>query len=575
MNAPAGPADGQPTDQTRLDRAKTAISAAVDAMTDRQTAMLVTFSDRAEVRQAFTSDRNRLRTALEAAGPTSRSTDVLGALRAADGLANPRRTSQAGDVNDVQVAEAMPAALHLHSDGGFDAVTEFNLGNLQPTYHPVGDVAVDNLAITSFSARRDLNDPALVQVYATIRNAGSAVASSAVSLRDVEIDLGNDLVDASSVDLPPGEETGLTFELTRADAVGLALSIDQADDLATDNVALAALTPAGLVSVLVVTPGNEPLRLALRTPGASRLAIVETVDPSYLESDNYRQRAIAGSDDLVIYDRCAPPTMPATNTWSIGALPSDDWRWDSSPGVRTLIDLDRTHPMLRYVDLLRLLVFEGRAVVGPEGTTGLVRSDAGPILSVAPRDGFQDAVLGFAIVNEDDGAGVQANTNWYAERSWPVFVLGVLQHLAGAADSSAAASIRPGTAIRHRVDAGLDRVAVQRTTIDAAGRMVTEMLQDNVAVPEDRVMDWPRPKPSGCTICWIRKPTERCSAWRSTLFDGRESDLAVRPDVELGYERIEGQNADGPVRRELWPWLLAAALGLLVTEWVVFTRRIG
>ena len=53
--------------------------------------MLVTFSDRPETVQSFTSDRRRLREALSRVEVTNHPTDILGALKAADGLANPRR----------------------------------------------------------------------------------------------------------------------------------------------------------------------------------------------------------------------------------------------------------------------------------------------------------------------------------------------------------------------------------------------------------------------------------------------------------------------------------------------------
>ena len=131
-------------DENRFEKARRLIGDRIDAMNDTDTAMLVTFSDRAEVLQSFTSDRRRLRDALNRAAVTNRSTDVLGALRAADGLANPRRSSQVGDVNDVQVADAMPADLLLFSDGGFQTVTEFNLGNLIPQYIAIGSDEVSN-----------------------------------------------------------------------------------------------------------------------------------------------------------------------------------------------------------------------------------------------------------------------------------------------------------------------------------------------------------------------------------------------------------------------------------------------
>ena len=41
-------------------------------------------------------------------------------------------------MNDVQVADAMPADLLIYSDGGFQSVTEFSLGNLVPNYFAIG-----------------------------------------------------------------------------------------------------------------------------------------------------------------------------------------------------------------------------------------------------------------------------------------------------------------------------------------------------------------------------------------------------------------------------------------------------
>ena len=125
-------------DANRFAKAKRLIAERIDLMNDTDQAMLVTFNDRAEVMQSFTSDRGRLRDALNRAEVTRRPTDILGALKAADGLANPKRSSEVGDVNDVQVADAMPADLLLFSDGGFQSVTEFDLGKLVPEYISIG-----------------------------------------------------------------------------------------------------------------------------------------------------------------------------------------------------------------------------------------------------------------------------------------------------------------------------------------------------------------------------------------------------------------------------------------------------
>ena len=171
-------------DVNRFEKARRMIRDRIDAASKNESMMLVTFSDRADVLQSFTDDPSRMREALKRAQVTNHSTDILGALKAADGLANPRRSSEVGDVNDVQVADAMPADLFLYSDGGFQVVNEFDLGNLTPKYIAIGSQTVNNLAITAFSAERNIEKPTEVQAFATIVNLGSEKVETTVSLYD-------------------------------------------------------------------------------------------------------------------------------------------------------------------------------------------------------------------------------------------------------------------------------------------------------------------------------------------------------------------------------------------------------
>ncbi|EMI17578.1 membrane protein containing von Willebrand factor, type A domain protein [Rhodopirellula maiorica SM1] len=556
-------------DANRFERAKRLVSERIEAMSDSETAMLVSFSDRAEVLQSFTSDRNRLRDALSRAEVTNRPTDVLGALKAADGLANPRRTSQAGDVNDVQVADALPADLLLYSDGGFQTVTEFDLGNLAPTYIPIGTDNVTNLAITAFSAERNVEKPEQVQIFATVVNLGTEQASATATLT-----LDDELLDASSVDLPVGEQAGLSFSIESEEAISLKLALDINDDLAVDNVAYAALTPMRNVSVLVITPGNSPLEIALSTSKAGKICQSEFVPPEYMATESYEQRAESGNDDLIIYDRCSPETMPRTNTFFIGALPSNQvantdgttseaWKWGSEMSSVALIDMDRTHPLMRYLELFSLLIFQGRSVEGPAGSTELLGADIGPMLTIAPRDGYQDLVLGFELISSDADGATQTNTNWYAERSWPVFILNVLRYLAGAAEVSGAPSYTPGDTVRLRVESAISNVDVQRlgdkpTSIPVGPSGVTEIVETdspgNYRVKSDeRIVDM----------------------FSINLFNRSESTITAAESIELGYESVEGKVGGVEKRREYWRWLLVGALAILATEWWVFGRRVG
>jgi hypothetical protein len=585
--------------ESRFETARRMIRERIDAVSAGESLMLVTFSDRPEVLQSFTTDRGRIREALRRAQVTNHSTDILGALKAADGLANPPRSSEVGDPNDVQVADAKPADLLLYSDGGFESVTEFDLGNLIPQYIAIGSKTINNLAITAFSAERNVEKPTEVQAFATVVNLGneSASATATLSWDDQALTPSEAFRDAESVSLELGEQVGLSFTLDSEEAVSLRLALDIDDDLQLDNFAFAGLTPMRTVSVLVVTPGNKPLELGLKTQKAAKICIPQLVLPSYLETDEYKSRAQSGIDDLIIYDRCSPTAMPLTNTFFIGTLPPADdlalshvaeetetaqppiseteiegaggpsaahgWSWATEPSSVVLIDIDRTHPIMRFMEVFSLLIFDGRAVSGPPGSTELIGADVGPMLVVAPRGGYQDMVLGFEIISSDGGGAAQTNTNWYAERSWPVFILNVLRYLAGAAESSGAPSYQPGQTVQLRLESAITEATFRRIGGDAK----------SVA-----------PGPSGIAEILdtespgnyrVEADDQLADLFSVNLFQRTESDLAVAPSVELGYESVEAATGGIEVRVEYWRYVLLLMLMMLVAEWWLYSRRVA
>ena len=49
------------------------------------------------------------------------------------------------------MVEPQPATVYIFSDGRFEDVKGFSLGNLKPFYIPIGSFEAKNLAITAFS----------------------------------------------------------------------------------------------------------------------------------------------------------------------------------------------------------------------------------------------------------------------------------------------------------------------------------------------------------------------------------------------------------------------------------------
>lgn len=545
-------------DASRFEQAKRLIGVEIDAMSDRDVAMLMLVSDRADVLQSFTSDRRKLRESLSLAAVTNRSIAIQSAFRAADGLSKQHHREASTDDESEKKAQQIKTELVLYSDGRFPPLTDVDTSNLSPRYVRVGSDVPTNLAMVAFSAQRNERSPGFVEAFATVANLGTQKASSAVSLR-----MDGELIDADNVSLEPGEEAGLTFQLDDRNLVRLAVSIDERDDLAIDNQAFATLAPARTVSVLLITSGNEPLELALSTGQAEKLCVLEVVETAYLRSDAYKARAMAGADELIIFDRCQPESMPMTNTFFLGAIPPQGWKASELSQQVLLVDIDRSHPIMRYLDLFSLLIAEGRTLSPPTGSTDLLIAESGPVLSLAPREGFEDLVLGFDILSSTAEGGTAFNTDWQVQRSWPVFVFNLTRYLTGAADLSGRGSHRPGATMvistdRRQGDVSIRSPAgtVELVRPDVSGRM-TCMAKDDLGIYE------------------VKDEKRIVDLFSVNLFDRLESTLASAESVQFGYGVVENEVVNSPSRREYWRLLLIAMLGVLSLEWWYYGRRLS
>ena len=315
--------------KNRLEEAKKVVGGMIDQMSSGMTAMIISFADTPQVVQEFTDNRRLLRERLATIEPTVRGTDLHGALELADGLANPNRIPLREGDRDIDVVEAQPATVYIVSDGRFEAVKGFSLGTLEPIYVPIGSFDAKNLAITAFTTRRSESKPEEKQAFVQVANFTQA-AQKAV----VELELDGSLLDAKEVEVPAGETSGVVLPLANAPAGKLTARLkyeldtpSKRDALEQDDVGYAAINDAKPGRVLVVTPGNVALQVALATQRAGRLANIQLKTPDVLTTEQYKRDAEIGAYDLIIYDQCAPAAMPRANTLFIGRLPPGPvWR---------------------------------------------------------------------------------------------------------------------------------------------------------------------------------------------------------------------------------------------------------
>ena len=563
--------------RTRLAEAKRRVAALVDQLESDMSAMIIAFDQQPDVVQEFTNNRRLLRAALQRIEPSAGSTDLRGALELADGFANPGRVTSEEDGAEYEVTEQQEVELYIFSDGRFRGVEGFSLGNLRPLFLPLGSLKSRNLAITAFNTRQSEQRPELRQAF--VQAANFSEQSQRII---VELFLDKQLIDAAELEVPAGNVAAATFHLNEQAEGALRAQLDIppefGDQLALDNTAYAVLEHRRDGRILLATPGDTALELALSTERAKRLAQVEKVLPDVLQTPEFQRQSQSEVYDLMIFDRCVPESLPQTSTLFIGRLPpGDEWtKGGSSQPIfgPQIIDWERSHPLLNLVELGNVRIVDSLVLRPPLGGSVLIDSTRGPIFAIAPRDSYEDAVLGFEIVGRDDQGRQIFNTDWPRKQSFPSFWLNVLEYFVGGSAPPELLQHRAEKPVELRINTSAEKLQVELP--DGSRREMLLSQPGRFSFQETDQLG----------VYTVRDGSEVLRQFAVNLFDREESDIRLRArqnggdgvqavdSLSIGYVDVAAQSPSSPVRRELWKPLLAGALVVLVLEWYIYNRRV-
>ena len=549
--------DAQPT---RLEAAKKQIEALITQMSSGDAAMLISFSDRAKVEQPFTTNHGQLQRKLREVRQTQRASDISEALTVAAGLANPGRTGNAED-GDASAADAMPATVYVFSDGGYKAIPDFSWGNLQPEYIPMGEETTGNVAVTALGVSRNAVKGDRMQAFVRVENLSEASAEVEISLL-----LDENLLDASKVTIEANGSGGTEFEFDDVEQGDLTIKVENNDALALDNVGYVGINPPKRARVLFVTPGNEAIQLALATADVSRLCAVDQASPAHLDSPEYAKAANEGKYELIIYDQCFPIAMPKSNTLFVGRIPpTEDWSAAEEVADPQILGTDVAHPLMKYLDFGNVqLIAKGRAIQGPAGQQVVIESDIGALGVVAPRDGFEDVVLGFEIVTADENGNAVGNTDWPFRVSFPLFFRNLIEYVGGMTEVSSSIALAPGQAVMLRRPDGIRQLHVTSPT----------GISSEIARSPDGTYIFNDTEQVGIYKVAAEKEGTVQERFAVNLFDNIESDLRPRPLLETKWNKIEAKQGWETTRHEAWRWILLIALIVLLIEWYIYNRRV-
>lgn len=402
--------------------------------------------------------------------------------------------------------------------------------------------------------------------------------------------------------LQPGL-TGVVFTVDRGEGAVVQARLrdpgssdpPEGDVLAIDDSAWLVVPPARKLAVALVQPGGN-LFLSSVLSGLPLSRLVE------LTPAQFSQRASAGTlgeFDVIILDRWLPegaknspagapassagtaagtsgsagePDLPPGRYLILGDAPvrlsgqSSGIKLVGEGGASSIVDWRRDHPLLRNVNLDGLNIAKSRKVevLPGSGAAALAWSDSGPILIDTITGDVHAVVVPFDVAESD----------WPFNVSFVVFIAQATSYLGDDVDGGARRQVQPGTVLTDRLPPGATDATVtlpggvtQPVGIGADQRVVFGPLKD-VGVYE---LSWKGP--AGATDQKTSSGARRVYA--SSLLDSQESDVGSEDRVELSNTQAFAQARSPEAgRRQLWPWLLLAGMGVLMLEWFVYNKKV-
>lgn len=560
---------------TRFERARELAATWLAGIPDGSEVMLVAFAGSAEVIASYTSDLAEIRSALARLEPLPESTCIANALQLA--------RAQSG------MEGRAAARVAIFSDGILTDADRADLTSLEVEFYRVGAAAADaditpipSVAVLDVGARRGYENPLQVHAQAALANFGPEPLTLTVALADQT----GRIRSARTVDLPafanaPADDPArlqaarlaairtidfTAFEDPEEQVLTLRISgLEPAHDrLALDNTAHAVLPALRRPTVLLVTDGNPLFLLrALRNP-ALRLDGLGRMTTAQWQAEGIPRDPATGRalHDVVVFEAVQldldRDALPQGSYIVMGG----QVRGAGFEPLATRIEADALtawdpgEPLLAFLDLADVVIWDVPATKLAPGTRVLVSGEQGPAIYEWTQARRRVLMLSFE----------QWKTDWWTRPSWQMFWMNALATYSQTA-ALAERSVVAGQAIALPVRTGQEGRDLR--LISPSGREISP-----AAVHGDEAV-FTQTSELGVYRVQGQAVGTRHVAVR--LGEAAESDLTYRGEMEAAAAGSSQFTALENVNRflEIWPWVAAAAIVLLLVEWIYSTRRLG
>jgi len=520
-----GSASMQATDEepSRFEKARKEALQWVNGMREGEQMMVLLAGPSTEVKQSPTSDKGALRRAIETSTPSE----------AAAGLADALKTAGAFTYEKRGEEEVTSGEIHLFSDGAIPALTELENKNLPVIYHRIGQ-ANDNAGIVSMEVRANPENPKERAVFVAVANFSTNRLAGELQLR-----FEDNLVQTKPVDLAPTNTVPIVFIAPQARDGVFTVRLLVDDILTADNEASAVSLLPQPVKVLLVSRGNRFLEKALR--GLPNVDL--TLAPLVSESANMF--------DIVVVDDVGAPTLPRPNLM-LFHVPSTNlfsaWEVVKTPPI---VDWKNTHPLLRFVNFDNVQVGEALGVKPPPWGVSLVESPQTPLLVAGEVDQRRVVWVGFDPLQ----------STWPLRISFPIFIANAIDWLNPASANANHLMVKAGQAFRTSLPHPVKQAEV--TKPDGTKRELEFGGDTRDVVYGDTAIHGVYRLKAGTndmTFC-------------VNVMDPIESNITPRDELSLGrYQKVSASTIKR-ANLEIWRWIAAGALAVLLFEWWFYHKR--
>lgn len=554
----------EPDGRPRIEHACEAARDFVDNLAPGSKAMVIAFSDRAEVVCTFTNDKRRLKERIDSIEPNDARTRIGEALQLAVAYSSSfvETTGDAGfNPESLQIAD-----IELFSDGRLtDAAEEF-VTRAKMIHHVIGQ-ATDNVGITAFDVRREIDRPGVVSVFAQVQNFGNANVTL-----DASLFLDDKLKDVQQITLGPATSAtsrpaaddissgrNVLFEPFEHDAGGvLKVKLSRDDAFALDNTATGPIDPPRAVRILIVCDERETAYMLDRVfRDALEIHDVTVMSASMYENATEDEIAVEGRSafDLVIVSDHDTDRLLPGNYLFFGGMPKvEGMSVEGEVEESYFVTWREAHPLLRYVTLDNVYTIKWKRLKLPTHAAKLIDGEDSTVMALITDPGHRYVVVAFNLLE----------SNFRMQPAFPIFMQNAVDYLCGGAVTDSSRLIAPGDTFSVATPPGAQEMTVVRP----------DGTEDDIDIDDRHTMTYGRTREVGPYFAKFDDKDKTIETYCANILDTTESTIRANKNLTLSGQAVESVSGDVEVNEPLWPWAVGLALVLLLVEWWIYNRRV-